>query len=79
MKLINRKIKSQKKRTKVIFKESMAENVRAENTTNMRNTMYTSRINTKTHLDGLTAQAKREQGKREKQQRENENHPRDSR
>lgn len=37
-----------------MFKESMAENFRAENITNIRNTMYTSRINTKTHLDGLT-------------------------
>lgn len=37
-----------------MFKESMAENFRTENITNIRSTMYTSRINTKTHLDGLT-------------------------
>lgn len=45
----------------------MAENFRADNITNIRSIMYTSRINTKTHLDNLTVNLQIRTGKEKKE------------
>lgn len=44
----------------------MAENFKAENITNIRSTMHTSRTNTKTHLDGITVKPQIRTGKERK-------------